>query len=211
MIDYKQNLYSTSTRLIQYLDKQRQNEKTMQTFELVASFLLITFFLVFAIKPAITTIIGLIGEIQAKEAVSAQLKDKINQIVIAQDIFSQVQERYQIIDSALPDRPRYAQAAIQYQANGEKTGVNASTFDVGIQSKAKANTLQNVKSIDISIGDKTNFLAALNFIDALKRNRRLIRLKEFSLQNQNDKTATDSGQLNFSINTQSLYWDNSNQ
>ena len=77
--------------LVDYLRRQRNNQSFYHTIELNATVFLIIFFVVFAIRPTVTTISSLVGDINAKEIQQTQLKTKINQIIKAQDLYSQVQ------------------------------------------------------------------------------------------------------------------------
>lgn len=206
MSEYKATIFSSSSKLIKYLDKKRQEKKAMQSFEIICTFMAITFFLIFAIKPAIITIMGLLGEIKSKENATTQLRTKINQIVMAQDIFSQVQERYEIIESALPKRPSYAALALQIEGSGQSIGLDTSQLSFGLTSNEKNTSDQ--KQVSVNINQLTSFNTGLNFIELLKANRRLIKIGTltFSTPTSNSE-ATSSGNINFVVSTQGLYWD----
>ncbi len=210
------NFTASATSLFAYLEKQRQNEKTVKTFEIAATFGAIIFFAIFAIKPAVVTIIGLVGEIDAKKTVIAKLSNKINNIVQAQDIFSQVQERYQIIDDALPSRPRYGQAATQYQMIGQNSGIDSSKLEFGIANGTPLTPTSSDAPISVSvpIQDQTDFANVINFINQINQNRRLIQINSISMGTkdlssqplQSADSASQSGKISFSVGTKMLYW-----
>ena len=106
MISGNLQLNSRLTPLFDYIKKRQENRKLRKTFELAATFILISFFLFFAIKPTALTISALIGDIKSKELLSREMRNKITEVISAQDLFSQVQERYSLVDSCLPALPR---------------------------------------------------------------------------------------------------------
>jgi hypothetical protein len=61
------NIFSKINPLISYLSKQRENNKFVKSIEISATFILISFFTFFAIKPTLLTISRLVGDIKAKE------------------------------------------------------------------------------------------------------------------------------------------------
>ena len=66
MISGNLQLNSRLTPLFDYIKKRQENRKLRKTFELAATFILISFFLFFAIKPTALTISALIGDIKSK-------------------------------------------------------------------------------------------------------------------------------------------------
>lgn len=74
-------------------------------FSLVASFLLIAFFLVFALSPTINTILTLQKKIAEQRRVVAALDQKITNLVAAQANYSQVESSLPILLTALPQTP----------------------------------------------------------------------------------------------------------
>ena len=202
-MEYKTLFVSTSTRLVKYLDQKRQDQKSLQSFEITATFTAIIFFIIFAIKPAIVTITGLAAEINATQAASEKLRAKINQIVAAQDIFSQVQEKYSIIESSLPTRARYANIALQAEGIGQSFGIAVPSLLFTIPGEDQKNSIQ--KKIKINMGQETSFANGLEVVNQLKNNRRLIKINGVTFSaNQN---ASASAKVTFSVSTDVLFWD----
>ncbi|HEX7542661.1 MAG TPA: hypothetical protein VF385_01090, partial [Patescibacteria group bacterium] len=117
------NIFSKISPLLSYLSKQRENKKFVRSIEISGTFILISFFTFFAIKPTLLTISKLVGDIKAKELLVKQLKSKINDVIISQDLFSQVQEKYALVESSLPTSPRFYQAASQIVGLTEKNQI----------------------------------------------------------------------------------------
>lgn len=156
---------SQAKPLFAYLQKQKENQKFIQSLEIGATFLLISFFTFFAIKPTVTTISSLIGEIKAKELLKTDLKGKINDVISAQDLFSQVQERYSLIEASLPNNPNFFQAAVQINSNLNNNQISPNKLDFIVNDN---------KTFSTSISTSTAFPAVISLLSNLSQNRRLM-------------------------------------
>lgn len=174
------NQVSQVKPLFTYLRKQRENKRFMHSLEITATFILISFFLFFAIRPTALTISSLVGDIKAKQILKTQLKTKINNIVNAQTAFSQIQERYQIINDSLPDQPQFFQAANQIQKTGNNSGQNLSSLEFGFQNN-KENINPNTKQYSVSLNIDGEFSSALKLVSDLLKNRRLINISSIDI------------------------------
>lgn len=212
------NFNSITSRLhplVEYLNKQKENQSFYHTIELNATVILIIFFVVFAISPTVTTISSLIGQINAKELEQSQLKDKINQVIKAQDLYSQVQEKYSLVTQSLPDQPSYYQAA--NQVFGVATSASVPLDGLSIVLSSPVSTTENLKSFSIPTSFTGSFTQISAALDNLILNRRLIQIPSvaFSLSKSDtssagNRVATSSGSITASFNTTVYYWDPSN-
>lgn len=205
MVDFKSFLVSKTSDLVLYLQKQQENQKTLASFEIAFTFAVSSLFLIFAIKPAATTISGLVGDINAKTEQSTVMRQKINQIVAAQEAFSQIQSQYDLIESALPSSPNYSQAAIQLLATGQSVGLPLDSVNFSLNSGTT-----NPMFFASSISHPATFAQILSLLTGLKDNRRLISLKQLtiSLPQKNNSTQTNfsTDQVSFSVGTNIYYW-----
>ena len=175
------NQISRIKPLYDYLKKQRENYRFVRSVEISATFVLISFFLFFAIRPTVLTISSLWGDIQSKQLLKNQLKTKINNIIQAQGFFSQVQEKYQIINTSLPDRPSFYETAQQIQQTGNTDLLNLNSFDYDLQTGNNSSTPTNLKTYQISLKVNGSFSAATRLISDLLNNRRLINIGSINI------------------------------
>lgn len=158
--------------VLEYVKKQRENVKFTQSIEVGITFCLSSFFLFFAIKPTSLTISALIGEIKTKQVLVQKMRTKINDVIESQDVFSQVQNNYQIIDSCLPDNPRYSQGLAQVKGISDIIG-NADKISVGLAPES-IDTSLSPNQFSISIDRQTNFKDLIALIKTINLNRRLM-------------------------------------
>jgi len=158
--------------VLEYVKKQRENVKFTQSIEVGITFCLSSFFLFFAIKPTSLTISSLMGEIKTKQVLVQKMRTKINDVIESQDVFSQVQNNYQIIDSCLPDNPRYSQGLAQIKGISDIIG-NTDKISIGLASEPIDSSI-SPNQFSISIDRHTNFNNLLTLIETINQNRRLM-------------------------------------
>lgn len=187
---------SRGKALFDYLQKQRENKKITKFLEIGFTFLLISFFTLFAIKPTVLTISTLLGDIKSKELLNKQLKTKINDIIMAQDLFSQVQERYLLVESSLPNNPHFYQATSQILTSSQNNQIYLDKISYLVQD-------QNYFSTTIST--TSSFLSVVSLLSDIQQNRRLIDINNLTLSlgknPQNQK-------ININLPLKIYYWPN---
>lgn len=205
------NQVSRIKPLYNFLKKQQENYRFIRSVEIAATFILISFFLFFAIRPTVLTISSLWGDIQSKQLLKTRLKTKINNIIQAQDLFSQVQEKYQIIDSSLPSRPNFYETAVQLQQTGNRALLNINDFDYNIQAGEELSINPNVKTYQIPLNIDGSFSSVTKLISDLLNNRRLINISSIDigpsgLKTSGTLTVAPSGSISTSFVSSYYYW-----
>jgi len=193
------NIFSKINPLISYLSKQRENNKFVKSIEISATFILISFFTFFAIKPTLLTISRLVGDIKAKEILVKQLKAKINDVIISQDLFSQVQEKYALIESSLPTSPRFYQSATQIVGLTEKNQIYLNKISY---SPADSNYYST------NISTSSSYLSASSLLSELLQNRRLFQIDQVSFSLEKDNA---NKMININLPLKIYYWPNNVQ
>lgn len=180
-----------------YLRKQRENQKFLKSLEIGATFFLISFFLLFAIKPTVSTISSLLGEIKSKELLKQQMRDKINNIIQAQDSYLQVQDKYQLIDSSLPSRPEYNQLHTQIISASNKSFLDTPKIDYLISETTEDKS--NIVAYKVNFSSQSNFLSNIRFLEKLQNLRRLVSIESINYSNPKKENQLESSS-NVSIN-----------
>lgn len=188
------NIYSKVNPLLSYLSKQSENNKFIKSVEISATFLLISFFIFFAIKPTLLTISKLVGDIKAKEILVKELKAKINNVIISQDLFSQVQEKYALIESSLPTSPRFYHATSQIVGLTEKNQVYLDGLNYSIS---------NSNFYSTNISTSSSFLSASSLLSGFLQNRRLFQIDQISFTLNEE---TNSKTININLPLKIYYW-----
>lgn len=206
------NLVSQVQPLIDFLKKQQENEKFYKSLENIATIVLITFFLVFALRPTALTISALVGEIKSKEILQKQMKQKINDVIQAQDTFSQVQERYLVVNSSLPDSPRYATIVSQLQSLATAAGFSFDQVNFNLRQDDQTGALN---SYTIQVSSSLPFTSATSLLEQISRLRRLLKLDQVSFspveatsEPSSSSAIPVSGSVNLNLSSKVFYWQN---
>lgn len=203
--------FAQTRSLMEYLKKQREHSKFSQYVEVGTTFFLITFFLLFAIRPTILTISSLVGEIKSKEVLSRQMRAKINSVITAQDLFSQVQESYQVVNSCLPDQPRFSQADVQIEKIAESLSLSLPGTNFVLNDQEK-NPSEHIKSFSFSFNVPIDFSQSPALVDKVQSNRRLMTIDELNLVIPQSKDSgqrpesAPSGSVQLSFSPRLYYW-----
>jgi hypothetical protein len=163
------------TALDEYLKNQRENQRLMKSVEIGTTLLFISFFILVAIRPTMAAISTLLGEIKSKEILQKSMKTKISQVMAAQDEFSKVQEKYLIVNSALPDSPEYGQASAQVlgAAQASQVTIDKLIFDIEKEDDQKAVQKivdTNLQEYVTNFGVYSDFQSGLKFLTTLYQN-----------------------------------------
>jgi len=130
MIDFK-TIPERYQRYYTYLEPVMADPLIRGYFGLVASFLLVTFFLVFALSPTINTILSLRKKIVEQQTIVKALDNKISSLITAQENYSQVEPLIPVLDVALPSRPVPQVAITQLVETATPSGVTLSAARLG--------------------------------------------------------------------------------
>ncbi len=168
-----------SREFYEYIRKKSENKRFVDSIELSATLVLISFFIFFAIRPTVLIISGLVGDIKSKEVLSQQMRRKINSIVEAQDNFSKLQEKYRLIESALPNNYRFSQVAGQVYSLAKNNSSSQDLPSLNFQLNLSKNSTKilpadsDVGRYVANISVVTNYASLLNYLDKLANRRRV--------------------------------------
>jgi len=203
--------------LYRYVRQQAENKKFLKYIEITATFVLITLFLFFAIKPTATAISKLLGEISSKQLLVSQMKSKINSVLNAQNSYSEAQAKYQVIESSLPSNPMFYQAYNNLYSMSNDSSIKPTTVNFDLSTKSdssKEKTESNIdtKSFGIKFSGNGSYSQILSFIKKAVDNRRLTDIKSIQLsQPRQEDNLLPDGILNVSLSGDLFYSSSTNE
>ena len=169
--------------IYQYIRQQTENRKVMQTLEIGGTFALITIFLITAIAPTASAISKLFGEIKSKELTTISMKQKIANIVLAQDDFAKVQEKFSILESSYPSNPEFYKAASTFSSISNQSNTSIKQIKYNLDNNSKK---QNIHSYNVSLDIRGSYQGMLDMIKKVENGRRLININSATFTT-NDK------------------------
>ena len=100
-------------------------------FTLVASLLLTAFFIFFALSPTFSTIVGLLRKIEDQKRIITRLDSKINNLILAQEVYSQIEAELPLLHTALPTRPLPESVLLDVLRVASQSAVKINAFQIG--------------------------------------------------------------------------------
>jgi Tfp pilus assembly protein PilO len=176
--DYKSE-YERYRRYYQSLEPKFQKPATRAYTAIIFSFLVVSLFGWYAIRPTMQTIFTLKREISDKTDIDKKMEDKISALIEAQATYQSIEQDLPLLDQALPTTSDAIRATAQIQGLAQASGVainNLSittvplTADTGNGTSQKpANSLTNFP-ISLSVtGAYTNVKTFIQGIQNLRR------------------------------------------
>lgn len=172
--------------IYQYIRQQSENRKVMQYLEVGATFTLITIFLITAIAPTASAISKLLGEIKSKETTSIVMKQKIANVVLAQDDFAKAQEKFSILESSYPSKPEFYKAASTFSSLSKQSNTYIKQIRYNLDDDQKKQDIQSY-GVNLTIGG--SYQGILTMIEMIRQDRRLIDIDSIVF-NQTSKDLT---------------------
>jgi len=188
--------------MYQYIRKQAENEKFLKYLEIGGTFTLIAIFLFFAIMPTMTTIFSLLGEIRSKESFIEKVDTKIANIIKAQDTYSQVQEKYSLVEESFPSQPQYYNGASNLATlfRNSSLEINQLGFNLSDKNIQDESSNQFFRSYQINLVGEGQYSDIMGLIKEMSNNRRIFNTSNIQInQVKTDKSETGSNKVEFSI------------
>lgn len=178
----------------------------------IGAILLIAFFVVFAIKPTVVTIVELLAEIEAREELNQQLEKKINQIIAAQTLYNKIYDRLYLLDQALPANPEFAYFSQNLEGNRLNADLTLSTLNYSsiilTQKKAAEATTSPEESQEVSFATGlSGYYPNLKiFLEDIFNQRRIIYINSLKIeQNKTGLTEEQTLPLIITIDGKAFY------
>jgi hypothetical protein len=192
-------------RIYRFLRERREDQKFFKYVEITSTFFLISILLLFAIKPTASAISTLLGDIKSKELLSQKLTAKINSVVQAQEAYSEVQEKYPIIESSLPDYPKFYQGSANFSYFSKQSNIPINQISFELADSGQESVSDNITSFGVTLRNKGTYLSFINYINSVLKSRRLIDLENIQISVEKDTKGNPGGGLNLLLNSNLFY------
>ncbi len=166
----------------------------------IFSFLAVSLFGWYAIRPTVQTILFLRREIADKTRVNQQMEDKITSLIEAQATYEAAQPQIPLVEEAIPTIPDAAALIIQLRNLAVLSGASISAMQVpsvpllGEASASAAKKTQGEFSLTVAITGPYETIKT--FLDGLLSMRRIVTMDMIDIQPQKaEKSAQEVLQL----------------
>lgn len=173
-------------------------------FTLVSSMLLVAFFILFALSPTFSTIVGLFRKIDDQKKILNTLDQKINSLVLAQENYSKIENDLPILETALPKRPLPQDALNVVLNSASGSGVVITSFQIGnvyllgtnpkselkkktrsAPKSVKKDIFEGVPTVGFNVGVRGTKEQISQFIEKVQNHKRILLISNFSISKGN--------------------------
>ena len=168
-------------RYYQKLTPDLKKPKNKATTTAVFSFLAISLFALYAIRPTAQTIIFLQREIKDKTVLNQQMENKITALIEAQSVYENIKNRLPVVTQALPENPDAATLGRQLRNLANISGASISAMQISNLPLVAKEATPGAKLADkplevfpINIVIEGPYAALKSFIDGILITRRII-------------------------------------
>ncbi|MCL4339069.1 type 4a pilus biogenesis protein PilO [Patescibacteria group bacterium] len=179
-----------------------KSKKSKSYLTLTLTFISLSIFGLFAIRPTLITAISLYKDVGDLQALNIQYENKIGSLIRAQSSYEQIRDDLPLIDAAIPTNTDFSKLArsIENFANKENLIINQMQIDnVSISHLPSTGRLSNYGFNMIATGD---FNSITNFLTHLINWRRIVNISSLELSHEG---GTQSANLRMQIRAITYY------
>jgi len=180
----------------------------------VLSFLTVSLFIWYAIRPTIQTILSLRREIRDSTAVNEQMEEKIGSLVEAQSTYQEIVPRLGLLREGVPETPDMVELMVQLRnlantVDATVSGANFSSIPLTVEKQRPANPGSTTPQAKDQLSNTTTFLTLTiqgtfdqvrEFIDGVYSLRRIVTIIDLSLIPQGiDASGKTGGSLTMTL------------
>lgn len=165
--------------------------------EVILTLSTVIMFSVFALKPTVITIVGLVKEVEEKEETIVALDQKISNLEKASSIYFEIESLIPKINFSIPDKPNPETLTNQIQIAAAKNSVGLLGMSIGEttvrgivdKNKKKSTDLRAFPSgsgeLPVTISVSGNYSSIISFVRDLERLSRPINIDSISINSSN--------------------------
>lgn len=178
----------------------------------VLSFLTVSLFIWYAIRPTVATILSLRREIKDKTVVNAQMETKIGSLVEALSAYQAVADKLPLLEESIPQNPSMVEIMLEIRNLANASGATISAMSTGSSPVLNPEiTVSDTKPPNfstvitpVSVNLEGTYPSLRQFIGGIAKMRRTVSITDFALTPQavSNTTSAASDRLNMTLKIQ---------
>ncbi len=176
--------------VINLLNKLRSKKGKDYTY-ITVFFLIFSIFIIFAIRPSLTTAISLRQQYNDLQRLNDQYEQVVSNIVVNQATLENARDQLYLINDAMPDSPTINKLISDIEKAGSDNSINFSDITIGEVNLVQT-AGQRTQQIVINVNATTTFDNLMNFIKDLSKQRRLKYVKQLSIAREVEESSQSS-------------------
>jgi Tfp pilus assembly protein PilO len=190
----------TLKNIIQTLNK----EKVKDYIYPAIFFLIFSIFIIFAIKPSISTVFELTKEKKDLTEKNEKYQEAINYVSTNLSILESLRDKLYLLDDSLPNTPQVNKIIEDIYLAGDESNISLNSLNLISPIEYSLKKTPVTKPVQIDIEAVGQFDDLVRMIDAIKGQRRIKTIKNIEVSS-GEKISTESSTLNIKIQVEGYY------
>lgn len=180
------------------------SEKTKDYTYFSLFFIIFSIFVVFAIKPSLTTAFSLKKEAEDLTKVNSYYDKIVMGVVNVQSLLENNRDNLFLIEQAISARPKVNKVAGDLQDAADKNDLKISKLSIEEINLTK-DTQGVLKTVRVSMEARSSFENLMGFVRSFYEQRRIKSLNKLTVSRENTEVSTGSGQLKIVFDLEGYY------
>lgn len=178
-------------------------EKKMASYlTLTLTFVTLSFFGLFAIRPTLITAISLTKSVSELANLEGQYENKIGDIIRAQGEYEKIRDSVPLIDAALPTTPSFDALSQGLERLAQKNAIAIIQIQIDTVPLSKTPFTGILKQYNFTVSGHGTYLTINNYLQDLLKWKRIVTVSGLNIARDE---ATSSGSLKVSIKGTTYY------
>lgn len=180
------------------------SEKTRDYTYFSLFFIIFSVFVIFAIKPSLTTAFSLKKEAEDLAKVNSYYDKVVMGVVNIQSLLENSRDQIFVMEQAISTRPRVNKVAGDLQSAADENNLKISKLSIEEINLTK-DTQGVLKTVRVSMEARSSFEDLMGFIGSFYQQRRIKALNKLTVSRDNSEVSTGSGQLKVVFDLEGYY------
>jgi Tfp pilus assembly protein PilO len=159
-----------------------RNQKVKEYGFTISFFLIFSFFVVFAIRPNLTSVISLNEQLTQLRGLDVQYENSITKIITLQSLIEQNRENFYLLDESLPSTPQVNKVIDDIKKNASESGLVIDKIVVDEVSLKGDTGKKKMRSFSVDLETTSEFENIKKFVSNLFLQRRLKSIQDLTLE-----------------------------
>lgn len=182
-------------RYYKYIEPVINDPVTRSYASLILFFLTVSFFIAFAIRPTVKTIVSLNKQIQDGKATDNALQEKINALSLAQSEYNSLTPAFPLIYSSLPEKAMTGEFISMIEKIATASNVTLANLQIQTVKLLEKDTPDQqgeaIRELVFTLSVEGKYRSLKSFTEILRRIRRIVSVENILVQPARDKKANN--------------------
>lgn len=154
-----------------------KNKKTASYFTITFTFIVLSFFGIFAIKPTLTTATSLIKNVDDLKKINIDYENKISSLIAAQAEYEKIRDDLPLIESAMPNNANFSKLAKTLERFAYQENIYISQLQIDSVPISTPSSKNKMEQYGFGIVVSGEYSSLTSFISHLINWRRIVTIK----------------------------------